>query len=423
MDLGTLLINQVNNASLHVQGVNGTSFTQTDNSNNHQFQLPLTSPPYADSFMVFHDNAPSGWSNGASAVIELTGSNGVIVTPNPITDVGNIGLVTVLQDTTNTFGNVSVGLNAMITPTTATKSVALGTGALQSSSSSGSNTAIGYRALSSTVSGNSCVAVGNDTLSNCTSSANNAVGSSALNSLTTGIRNNAMGQLALSSITTQNDNTAIGHISGRTQASYNQCTFIGSHADASVNNLTNSMALGYNAVVGSSNSNVIGTSGQNLGLNGVTNPTSALSFIGNYQQAPLGQSFGNLNNLKKGQFYFEFTSPGSPAPVTIATFPIPIAGSAIASNFYKVDILLSSTQVGTTNQTGYSQSAITVSYLPGTTTYSTVGSTSFGITQAASLFSAGTWVLSGNNLLLRVTCGSGQQVHAVINYEYFGAQQ
>jgi hypothetical protein len=61
----------------------------------------------------------------------------------------------------------------------------------------------------------------------------------------------------------------MGWAAGSAQVLYNQMTFLGTSADASVNNLTNSMALGYNASVSVSNFIQMGnTSVTGIGLPG-----------------------------------------------------------------------------------------------------------------------------------------------------------
>jgi hypothetical protein len=57
------------------------------------------------------------------------------------------------------------------------------------------------------------------------------------------------------------DNTSLGHNAGALRSGYNACTFLGAGADASVENLVNATAIGFNARVDISNCIVLGSTG------------------------------------------------------------------------------------------------------------------------------------------------------------------
>ena len=114
-----------------------------------------------------------------------------------------------------------------------------------SASSSGTDdTGVGYKALSSNTSGSFNTASGLDTLfHNTTGSYNAANGYKALYSNTTGSNNTASGRDALENNTSGSINTAVGYSAGPGSGSPG---------------LTNSTALGANAVVSQSNTLVLG---------------------------------------------------------------------------------------------------------------------------------------------------------------------
>ncbi len=114
-----------------------------------------------------------------------------------------------------------------------------------SASSSGTDdTGVGYKALSSNTSGSFNTASGLDALfHNTTGSYNAANGYKALYSNTTGNNNTASGRDALENNTSGSSNTAVGYLAGP-----------GSGSPA----LTNSTALGANAIVSQNNTLVLG---------------------------------------------------------------------------------------------------------------------------------------------------------------------
>ena len=110
---------------------------------------------------------------------------------------------------------------------------------------------------------------------------NIAIGSDALNSNTNGSSNIALGRNALRFTTSGGENTAIGINSGvgfTNTTTGNRNTFIGANAGPFGDGLTNATAIGYNAVVNSSNSLVLG-SGVNVGI-GTSSPSERLEVNG-----------------------------------------------------------------------------------------------------------------------------------------------
>lgn len=228
--------------------------------------------------------------------------------------------------------NVAIGSIALTSVTTGGANVAMGWGSLYADQDGGGNTALGYDTLNNNISGGGNVAIGYLALFSGTANYNNvAIGSGALSSisgtalgvwdntavggnsmihLTTGQANTALGFGSLGNLTTGNDNTAVGFSalsvlttggqnvaigeyagvgSGSNEASsvdYDM-TFIGygAHRDGSVSGttvLTNGVAIGLFASVGSSNTIALGGTGAyavKVGV-GKTTPTYTMDVAG-----------------------------------------------------------------------------------------------------------------------------------------------
>jgi len=199
---------------------------------------------------IYNVNAQTALSGGAAA------SNGC--------GAGNAGGST----------NTSVGCVAGASNTTGTKNTATGDSAMYSNTATG-NSAFGFCAMKNNSSGVSNDAFGTNSMyANTTGTNNSAHGISAMAKNTTGSGNSAAGFGALNNTLTSNFSTAMGYeallastgtyntgfgsAAGRTITSGTFNTFVGGNSDASVNNLTNAGAFGYNSVVGSSNTVMLG---------------------------------------------------------------------------------------------------------------------------------------------------------------------
>jgi trimeric autotransporter adhesin len=163
------------------------------------------------------------------------------------------------------YYNTAVGYQTLYynTGASASGNTAVGAQALYSNTSSFGNTAMGYQALYYNTTGNSNSAVGYFALeSNTTGGGNTADGVGALSSNTTGINNTAVGFQALDFNTTGSELTCVGF----------GCT-------ASASALTNATAIGAHAMVGQSNSLVLGGTGDHavkVGI-GTTTPSAILT--------------------------------------------------------------------------------------------------------------------------------------------------
>lgn len=153
--------------------------------------------------------------------------------------------------------------------TKGTGNVASGYQALQNNPKGSYNVAMGYQALASNDAGNP----GN------TGTLNVATGSSALFSNTTGSQNTASGNSALYSNTTGSGNTAIGSGALSTNTTGSGLTCIGENCTVATSGLNNATAIGAYAVVGASNSLILGGTGQwgvKVGI-GTTTPSNVLT--------------------------------------------------------------------------------------------------------------------------------------------------
>jgi hypothetical protein len=160
----------------------------------------------------------------------------------------------------NTTGinNVAFGVDALLNNTTGSFNTATGNYALVSNTSGNSNTAHGARALYFNTTGDNNAAFGVDALiNNTTGFSNTAIGYQILQDNTTGYGSTAAGYQALRANTTGIGNIGIGYGAGASSNDNFICTFIGALTDATAN-LTNSTALGFNAVVTASNQVRIG---------------------------------------------------------------------------------------------------------------------------------------------------------------------
>lgn len=156
--------------------------------------------------------------------------------------------------------NTAVGLLSL-TANTADNNSAFGYFSLNSNTSGTANTAVGNRALATTTTTSNNTAVGSEALftANIGAGDNTAVGASALKLTTSGGGSTGVGFAALTLQTTGNFNTALGSAAGNTITTGSFNTFIGTDADASANNRTNSIALGYLATTTANGQFMVGS--------------------------------------------------------------------------------------------------------------------------------------------------------------------
>jgi hypothetical protein len=230
------------------------------------------------------------------------------------------------------FNNTAVGTNSLISNNTGVDNVAVGSGSLYNSSIGHFNIAVGKDALYNNVSGNGAIAIGwnalfntnntstqfnnknigigyqalmgsatpaNNTgnnniavgyqmlMSNSSGDSNTGMGVLSLTANTTGSNNVALGVLSLSNNTLGNYNTAIGSFSMQNNADGNLNTSIGYASGIAFGSgtLSNTTAIGANAVVSVSNAVVLGNNA-NVGI-GLSNPTHKLQLAADDAAKPL----------------------------------------------------------------------------------------------------------------------------------------
>jgi hypothetical protein len=175
-------------------------------------------------------------------------------------------------------GNTAVGSGALDANTIGIENVALGNAALGANIDAGGNTAIGFQSMLSTntlaadsntavggrslrenLTGNQNVAVGYGAmLSNQSGGSNVAVGAGALSASQATSSNTVVGFGGLAQLTTGDNNTSVGETTGNTHIEYNSCTLIGQNTSGAVSGLTNSTALGADAVFPDNNTIALG---------------------------------------------------------------------------------------------------------------------------------------------------------------------
>jgi len=173
------------------------------------------------------DSAGDGWYNTAVGTQALYMNN----------DTGGTGYYA--------DDNTAIGYQALYSNTMGPYNTATGDQALYANTGGGYNTATGYQALSSSE-----------------SSANTATGSWALASNTIGESNAAFGLSALAENTTGSYNTAVGFAAAETNTTGSYLTCVGYYCDTGSDGLSNATAIGAHAIVGASNSLVLGGTGK-----------------------------------------------------------------------------------------------------------------------------------------------------------------
>ena len=175
------------------------------------------------------------------------------------------------------FWDTAVGYQAMYNANGSIENTAVGYQALYSDGIGDNNTGVGYNALHANNAGRFNTAYGAGALAHVTSSSSTGIGYEALVE-SEGGENVAVGYLAAINLTVGDENTAVGAESMGQNINGQDITCIG-FGCSSDNNLKNSTAIGAHAVVGQSNSLVLGGTGQwavNVGI-GTTTPSSILT--------------------------------------------------------------------------------------------------------------------------------------------------
>jgi hypothetical protein len=173
------------------------------------------------------------------------------------------------------------------------------------------NTSVGSNSLFFNTSGQQNTAIGAGSLcNNSTGSNNTAFGANALEGLyesaSVGNENVGVGVKALYNLYEGQSNTSVGFKSGfNVMSNFNNNTFLGAYTDVSINllnfnnTISNSTALGYNAVVDCSNQIMLGTSSENVCVPGSSTFTGVVN-IGSYLHFSDGTTQNSANNGSTG---------------------------------------------------------------------------------------------------------------------------
>ncbi len=269
-----------------------TNFIGTTDNNALKFEVNNILGGYIDpanSIATFGRNAGNIGTTTATSITAL-GSNALKSNSSGVnnTAVGD----NALGANTTGAANTAVGYTAL-SQNNATQNTGVGYGSLFANTSGTQNTSVGGLNLEFNTTGSYNTSVGSSTIMHNTTASNNTVmgyqslftqsytnGGTAYNtdntaigyntlfanqptSTTNGIQNIAVGSNALSANTTGAGNTAIGYNTGVANTTGTNNTFVGYATNVSSAALTNATAIGYSAIVGASNSLILGGAGAN----------------------------------------------------------------------------------------------------------------------------------------------------------------
>ena len=171
--------------------------------------------------------------------------------------------------------NIGIGRNVLIASKNANDNIGIGTAVLNSNLDGNSNIGIGRGALALNVNSNNNIAIGLNSLFNNIAPNNIAIGSSslfnndnapdniaigyrALSANKSGANNVVLGTDAALDSVSGSSNTIIGYQAGLNFTAYSECVFVGALAEAGNDSITNGIAIGYKAIVSTSNTIVLG---------------------------------------------------------------------------------------------------------------------------------------------------------------------
>ena len=163
--------------------------------------------------------------------------------------------------------NTVVGKDALIGNTSGTGNTAIGTSALQSASTGVDNTAVGYNALLGNTTGSNNVGIGVVAgANNTTGEYNISIGKQAMQQNASGSTNIAVGSGTIDFMTSGNYNTVVGGFAGRyfgtgmsnNMTTMNNSILVGYDTRPKLNNGSNEIVIGNNAIGNGSNTVTIG---------------------------------------------------------------------------------------------------------------------------------------------------------------------
>lgn len=190
---------------------------------------------------------------------------GILALKNNVVGSRNVGLGNNSLQNTTGDNNTAVGVSALTTNTSGTGNTAIGTSALETASTGVDNTAIGYNALKGNTTGSNNIGIGVVAGANNTSGVYNiSIGKEAMQRNTTGSTNIAVGPGTIDFMTSGDYNTVVGGFAGR---------YFGSGSSNNMTTMNNSILLGYDTrpkLNNGSNEIVIGNNAIGNGSNTVT---------------------------------------------------------------------------------------------------------------------------------------------------------
>lgn len=203
---------------------------------------------------LLNDTAAFNTAIGASSLVNNTSG------------IGNSALgFSSLNNNTKGSYNLAAGYNSLFSNTLGHSNIGLGFEAMYKNTNGNNNIAISSGALYNNTIGVCNIALGNGALfSNSEGNGNISIGLASNGSNTIGVGNVTLGVSTLYSNTSGNYNVALGSYAGGANTIGSNNTFIGMAANASTNNLENTTAIGFGAIVNASNKVRIGNSSVNV---------------------------------------------------------------------------------------------------------------------------------------------------------------
>ena len=298
-----------------------------------------------------------------------------------------------LQNNTEGFKNNAMGAYALKNNTIGSGNNAFGTGALNENTEGTNNNAFGERALKNNTKGSS----------------NNAFGAEALLNNTEGSSNNAFGEKSMYN-NNGDYNSAFGYNAGYDMSGNNNCTLLGANTDVSGTDINNATAIGYNAKVGSSNSIILGTAEEKVGLGGIIAPLDALHIRGNLR---ISNSINSYNDVVKGTYINVMPTINTGEYLNVPITLLQTLPSQNLAFHFKYDIGL----------IGNSGTDIYTKFIVNCSLYGTIfGNSLTDITDSQSLNGPSISIID-NTLSIHVwqpiPPGTYTNVKYLVNYEYF----
>ncbi len=212
---------------------------------------------------VFSQSVPGNSRKNIPVVKKYYAGTGISIISDTISNTAPSQWVTKGKIIEYSLGDIIVnGTTVGIGSGTAGGNTVVGKYSFSSNTLGGFNTAIGYSSLTNNIRGDQNTAIGSYSLeTNITGKYNTAIGVNALYSNENGVGNTADGNNALFFNTTGSYNTGIGYKSFYTNGIGSCNTALGYIANTRLGNLYNAMALGFDAVVNSSLTVVVGNTG------------------------------------------------------------------------------------------------------------------------------------------------------------------